>query len=94
MRMAPDAVFLHGRLSRFFDLNNLGLQPECKDICVAHTVLCLEGVLVQYVIMRHMTIRTGRDAHMTAVLPCGELRGHHMAIHARAGIIGQVGDGI
>jgi hypothetical protein len=80
--MTSQAVFLDDMFPFLLDENNLGFVAQGKDSGMPQTVLCLEIVFVEYIIMRHMAIIAIGNFPVCTVVPGGVLRSHYMAIHA------------
>jgi hypothetical protein len=92
--MAPDAVLLDRLPTRVLDLYDLRLPTHCEHGGVAHSVLGLEEVGPQDVVLGNVAVIAGGDAAVTAPLPRGELRIHDVAVHAGFGRIRQVRNGV
>jgi hypothetical protein len=54
--MASDAVVLDHALPCLLNMNHLGFQPQCKHRGMPHSILSLEKILVQNIIMGDMTV--------------------------------------
>jgi hypothetical protein len=86
--MTANTVLLYNLLSCLQNKNNLGFAPQRKYCGVAQAIFGLEIIFVNNIIMRHMTIVAIGDFPMSAVVPCGKLGSHDMAIDTGFGFIG------
>lgn len=85
------AVFLDDRYSRFLDSYYLWFCAQCEYRGMPQTILSLEEVVIEYIVVRNMTVVTRSHLTVCAVLPRCILRRHKMAVDARLGIVGQIG---
>lgn len=92
--MAAEAVLLHYAPSRFADIYCLRFIAQGKDCGMPQTVVRLEIVFADKVVMRHVAGIAVCYAAMRTVRPGGELWRHYMAIDADPGVIRQIGSGI
>lgn len=92
--MAAEAVFLNHPLPRFPDVDGLRFIAKGKYCRVSQSVACLEIVFPYEAVMRNMAGIAVSDAAVGAVRPCGELRGHYVAVDTDPGIIREIGGGI
>ncbi len=54
--MTPEAVVLYHMFSLLLDKDYLGFIAECKNGSMPETILCLEIVFVEHIVMRNMAI--------------------------------------
>lgn len=89
--MAADTIVLHYLFPFFLYKNNLGFPSECEDGGMPDTILCLEVIFIQHIVMRNMTIIAVGLLPVRAVTPGCVLGRHNMAVHAGRGVIRKVG---
>ena len=54
--VTANAIIVHDLLSRFFNKNYLWLGSQSENRGVSHAIFRLEKVLVEYIIVWHMTV--------------------------------------
>ena len=85
--MAPHAV-LHDDLCTLVDgLYSLSLLSRDELIHVVHTVLALEVILSEDIVMRYVAVVASGITSMRAMHPRGVVRGHDVAVDTGRGIV-------
>ena len=89
--MAAHTV-LHDHLCALIDSTNSLALLACDELVdVVHTVLALEIVLAEDVIVRYVAVVTSRVASVCPMHPSSVTRSHDVAVDTGRGIISQVG---
>jgi hypothetical protein len=88
--VASDAIILHNFYPGLEDPDNLRFIPKCEDRGMPQTVFCLEVILVDKVIVWHMTVVAVGHVPMGTVAPGCILGSHDVAVHTGGRIVGQV----
>ena len=57
---------------------------------MAHSILSLEVILIQHVVVRNMAVVAGGIVAMCAVAPGGVLRSHNMAVDTGGWVIAKI----
>lgn len=94
MLVTADTIAVHYLLTCFQNLYHLWFIAQGEDCSVPEPVFGLEEVLVEYVIVRHMAVIAVGYSFVRAVLPCGILWCHDMAVHAGLRLVAQVRVGL
>jgi hypothetical protein len=89
--VASFAIVLDHILPCFQDMNDLPFISQGKDGGVSQPIFRFKKILVEDVVMRHVTVVTIGHPAVRAVAPGGELRRHDVAVHAGGRVIRQVG---
>jgi len=71
-------------------LQRVCFAPDGENGGVAQPIFGLEVILVEDVILRHVTIVTGGVLPVRAVHPRGVIGGHEVAVHARFRLVGKI----
>ena len=90
VHMTSDAIGLNDFCRRLPHLNGLRFHPQAKYGRMIQAVLSLEEILVEDIIVRHVTIITMGHLGMRTIGPGDVLRDHHMAIDASLRFVGQI----
>jgi hypothetical protein len=94
VRVAADAIGLDCFLPRLFDLDYLRFHPKRENRGMSETILRLEKVSLDPVVVGNMAVIAGAETSVAAALPSCILRIHYMAIHAGKRTVREVGNGL
>ncbi|MPM42842.1 hypothetical protein SDC9_89514 [bioreactor metagenome] len=89
--MAPDTVFHYGSVTLCPWPYYLGLCPKGKDCGMVKSILSLECVTPDDIVLRDMAIVAGGPWLVGTLLPGLVIGGHDVAVNACRGVVGEVG---
>ena len=87
LSVTANTILLYDLLPFLPDHNYLGFIPESKDCCVSHSVLGLEPVFDDCILVWNMTVVTAGMLSVRAVPPGCVLWSHNVAVHTGGRII-------
>jgi len=90
LTMAPDAVLMNNLLTRFLDKDHLRFKPQSEHGSVPQPVLCLEVILVEYIVVGDMTVVAVGPFTMGTVVPGCILGSHNVAVDTCFRLVAQV----
>lgn len=88
--VASDTISLNSIFTCVLYPDHLGLEAECEHERVTQPVLSFEKVLGDYVIVGNVAIVADGKSPVTASLPGGKIRVHHVTIDAGFRFVGCV----
>jgi hypothetical protein len=92
--MTSYAVLVNHFLPGFLYIDNLGFSPERENCCMSKTVLCLEKVFVENIIMGYMAFIAVCFFTVGAVIPGSILGSHDMTVYTGLRLVAKIGSGI
>jgi hypothetical protein len=88
--MTSYAVSVNHFFSGFLYKNYLWFLAKRENSCMTQTVFCLEKVLAENIVMRHMAIVTIGFFAVRAVIPGGILWSHDMTVYTSLRLVAKI----
>jgi len=89
-RVASYTVLMHNGRAFFPDVDHLRFFPQRENRGMAQSVLGLETIRVEKMIVRYMTVVAVRPLPVGTVTPRRVLRSHNVAVDTRRRIVAEV----
>ena len=90
IRMASYAVPVNNFPAGFLYKNNLWLPAKGEDCRMSQTVLRLEKIFAENIIMRNVAFVTVSFFAVRTVIPCRILRSHNMAVDTSFRLVAKI----
>lgn len=92
--MTADAIVLNDFYGRLSGFNDFRFCSERKYGGVIQPILGFKIILVEYIVVRHMTVVATGNFTVRTARPSNVLRRHHMAVHTGLGIVRKIGSSV